>query len=81
MDFYKKLVFILALIVVLPLSVMTSNVSIVDAQNFVSRKKNLQFQQREAQKKKFLPMSLEYLWLSKIQMQIPILLEQIMLTG
>ena len=35
MDFYKKLVFILALIVVLPLSVMTSNVSIVDAQNFV----------------------------------------------
>jgi uncharacterized protein len=35
MDFNKKLFPILSLIIVLPLSVMTSNISIVDAQSFV----------------------------------------------
>ena len=35
MDFIKKLFPILSLIIVLPLSVMTSNISIVDAQSFV----------------------------------------------
>src|SRR6187200_2742815 len=35
MDFNKKVFPILSLIIVLPLSVMTSNISIVDAQSFV----------------------------------------------
>ena len=35
MDFNKKLFPILSLIIVLPLSVMTPNISIVDAQSFV----------------------------------------------
>ena len=35
MDFNKKLFLVLTLIVVLPLSALTSNISIVDAQNFV----------------------------------------------